>query len=63
VTKILEEQFPETEKMGKTKDPDVSKISHLKYVLLVMRDFTLAEKRKQHKYGQATEGFQMHVRV
>jgi hypothetical protein len=49
VTKILEEQFPETETGGETKDTHVTQISHLKYAPLVLQEFTLSEKQKHHK--------------
>jgi hypothetical protein len=61
VMKLLEEQFPDEEIIDEPKDTHVTEISHLKYVPPLDRDFTLAEKRKRHKYGQETKGYKMHV--
>ena len=68
---ILEDHFLQTETLGETQEPNVSQVStedplvsqlsHLKYVPPMLREFTLAEKRKRHKYGEETKGFKMQV--
>ncbi len=71
VSTILENRFPQNETLGETQEPNVSQVStedplvsqlsHLKYVPPMLREFTLAEKRKRHKYGEETKGFKMQV--
>jgi hypothetical protein len=61
VERLLEVQFPVTERGGESKDKAVTQISRLKFIPKQVRPLTQAEQRERRKVGQSNQGIKMHI--